>query len=168
MNSTQPPKTGLRPDPAGSTRLNRAVLFCNVGVLLVNSFLAYKTTDAQIGLMDSANTGGARIVRGREPSDVAMPYSRVLQTLESVAPGQDALFTTEKLEAIHDAIRRYQAAIETGVSNLLYADKDSDLRAAYANLDRDARMEVEIALGRKFADAAIVQRLATEVIRSCR
>jgi hypothetical protein len=168
MSSTQPPKTSLRPDPAGSTRLNRAVLFCNLGVLLVNFFLAYKTTDAQIGLMDSANTGGARIVRGREPSAVAMPYSRVLQTLDRVAPGQESPFTPEKLGAIHDAIRRYQAAIEAGVGNLLYADKDRDLRAAYSDLDKDARAEVEIALGRRFSDAALVQRLATEVIRSCR
>lgn len=77
MNAKKLWNTGLRPEtPAGSARLNRAVLFCNLGVLLVNFFLAYKTTDAQIGLMDSANPGGARIVRRREPSEAAMPYLR--------------------------------------------------------------------------------------------
>ena len=98
-----------------------------------------------------------------------MPYSRVLQTLDSVAPGQGAaLFTPERLDAIYDSVRRYQEAIEIGVSNLIYAEKGRDLRAAYADLDKDARSEVEIALGSKFSDAALVQRLATEVIRSCR
>lgn len=161
--------SGLRPDGAGNpSRLNRAILLCNLGVLLVNFFLAFKTTDVQMGLMDSANSGGARVFRGREPSDAAVPYSRVLQTLDSVAPGQDSLFTTDKLEAIYDAIRRYQSVIANGVASLLYADRGHDLRAAYAELDKDARSEVEIALGRQFSDAALVQRLATEVIRSCR
>jgi hypothetical protein len=107
-------------------------------------------------------------MRGREPSYAAMPCSRVLQTLDSVAPGQDSLFTPERLEAIYDAVRRYQSVIASGVASLLYADRGQDLRAAYAELDKDARSEVEIALGRKFSDAALVQRLATEVIRSCR
>jgi hypothetical protein len=160
--------SGLRPDGAGNpSRLNRAILLCNLGVLLVNFFLAFKTTDVQIGLMD-VNGGGARVIRARESSDAAMPYSRVLQTLDSVAPGQDSLFTPEKLEAIYEAIRRYQAVIANGVASLLYADRGQDLRAAYVELDKDARSEVEIALGRKFSDAALVQRLATEVIRSCR
>jgi len=143
-------------------------VLCNVGVLLVNFFLAFRTTDAQIGLMDSANIGGARVIRGRETSDAAIPYSRVLQTLDNVAPGQETLFTPEKLEVIYEAVRRYQAAIQTGVGNLLYADKGKDLRAAYSDLDKDARAEVEIALGRKFGDQALVQRLTTEIIRSCR
>ncbi|HEX5030251.1 MAG TPA: hypothetical protein VFX78_02190 [Candidatus Eisenbacteria bacterium] len=161
--------SGLRPDGAGnSSRLNRAILLCNVGVLLVNFFLAFKTTDVQMGLMNSYGTAGARVVRGREPSDAAMPYSRVLQTLDNVAPGQDSLFTSDRLEAIYDAIRRYQAAIANGIEGLRYAERGQDLRAAYADLDKDARSEVEIALGRRFSDAALVQRLATEVIRSCR
>jgi hypothetical protein len=160
---------GLQSETSGgSARLNRVILLLNLGVLVVNFFLAFKTTDVQMGLMDSANTGGARIVRGREPSDVAMPYSRVLQTLDSVAPGQESLFAPDKLEAIYDAIRRYQAAIASGVANLLYAERGRDLRAAYAELDKDARSEVEIALGRQFSDAALVQRLATEIIRTCR
>jgi hypothetical protein len=169
MNPNQPAMAGPR-DPAASTRLNRAVLLCNLGVLIVNFFLAYKANDVQLGLMRSASEApGLRVARGGSGSDVAMPYSRVLQTLDSVAPGQAAsLFTPEKLEAIHDAIARYQSAIEVGVSNLVYAEKGRDLRAAYADLDRDAREEVEIALGTRFSDAALVQRLATEVIRSCR
>lgn len=77
-----------------------------------------------------------------------------------------ALFTPEKLEAIHDAVARYQTAIDVGVGNLVYAGKGRDL--AYADLDKDARAEVEIVLGAEFSDAALVQRLATEVIRSCR
>ena len=98
-----------------------------------------------------------------------MPYSRVLQALDSVPPGQGtSLFAPEKLEAIYDAVRGYQAAIEHGVSNLVYAPEGADLRTAYASLDKDARAEVEIALGRTFADGDLVQRLATEVIRSCR
>ena len=50
------------------------------------------------------------------------------------------------------------------MSNLVHGPEDS----AYADLDKDAREEVEIALGTKFSDASLVQRLATEVIRSCR
>jgi hypothetical protein len=171
MNPKRLWNTGLRSDtPAGSARLNRTILALNVGVLLVNFFLALKTTDVQIGLMDSAGKGaGVRVVRGYGPSGVAMPYSRVLQALDGVAPGQGAsLFTPEKLEAIHDAVVRYQGTIEAGVSSLVYAEKGSDLRAAYADLDKDARAEVAIALGTRFSDAALVQRLATEVIRSCR
>ena len=168
MDPNQPLRTSLRPDPAGSTRLNRTVLLCNLGVLLVNAFLAFKTNDVQLGLMRTASEGqGVRVVRGG--SDVAMPYSRVLQTLDSVAPGQSAsLFTPEKLEVIHDAIAGYQAAIAVGINNLVYADRGRDLRVAYAELDKDARHEVEIVLASKFSDGALVQRLATEVIRSCR
>lgn len=168
MNHNKPP-AGLRTEPASSTRLNRSVLLCNLGVLLVNAFLAFKTNDVQLGLMRTANdTSPVRVSRG-PGQNVAMPYSRVLQTLDSVAPGQGAsLFTPEKLEAIHDAVARYKAAIEIGVGNLVYAEKGRDLRTAYADLDKDARAEVEIALGAKFSDAALVQRLTTEVIRSCR
>jgi len=171
MNFNHLWNTGLRSDtPAGSARLNRVILLLNVGVLLVNFFLAFRTNDVQLGLMRTASeSSGVSLVRGSRGSEAAMPYSRVLQALESAAPGHGpALFTPEKLEAIYDAIRNYQAAIERGVSNLVYAPKGADLRAAYAELDRDAREEVEIELGRKFSDAALVQRLATEVIRSCR
>ena len=162
--------SGLRPDGAGNpSRLNRAILLCNLGVLVVNFFLAFKANDVQLGLMQTAsNSTGVRVVRGAELSQVAMPYSRVLQALDSVAPGQDSLFTPEKLGVIHDAIRRYQAVIEVGVGNLVYAQKGQDLRAACAQLDKNAREEVEIELGRRFSDGAIVQRLTTEIIRSCR
>jgi hypothetical protein len=171
MNANKPPNAGFRSEaPSGSARLNRAILLCNLGVLLVSAFLAFKTNDVQLGLMRTASEApGVRIFRGGRGADAAMPYSRVLQALDSVAPGQGAsLFTPERLEAIYDAIRGYQEAIETGVGNLVYAEKGRDLRAAYADLDRDARGEVEIALGRTFPDGALVQRLATEVIRSCR
>jgi len=171
MNPKRLWNTGLRSEtPAGSARLNRVILLLNVGVLVVNFFLAFKTTDVQIGLLSSgAGGGGVRLVRGNDLSGIAMPCSRVLQTLDSAAPGQGvSLFTSEKLEAIYDAVRRYQASIEVGISNLVYAEEGRDLRAALAELDRDARTEVEILLGRKFSDAALVQRLATEVIRSCR
>jgi hypothetical protein len=170
MNPKKLWNAGLRAEtPAGSARLNRFILLLNLGVLVVNLFLAFKTTDIQMGLAGSAaSSGGVRVVRRDEPSGVAMPYSRVLRTLDSVAPGQESLFMPERLDAIYDAIRRYQAAVETGVANLLYAEWGQDLRAAYADLDRVARMEVEVALGRRFDDAALVQRLATEVIRSCR
>ena len=163
--------TGLQSEtPAGSARLNRAILLLNLGVLLVNFFLAFKANDVQLGLMRTASeTSGGGFIRTSRAPDVAMPYSRVLQALDSVAPGQgDSVFTPEKLQTIYDAIASYQSAIERGVSNLVYAPKGADLRSAYADLDKDAREEVEIALGTKFSDAALVQRLATEVIRSCR
>jgi len=170
MNAKKLLNTGLQSEtPAGSARLNRTILLLNLGVLVVNFFLAFKTTDVQLELAGAGAGGGVRMVRGNEPTAVAMPYSRVLQMLDSVAPGQgDSVFTPEKLGAIHEAIRRYQAAIEVGVSRLVYADKGQDLRAAYANMDKDARSEVEIELGRRFSDGALAQRLATEVIRSCR
>jgi len=170
MNPNKPLNTGLRADTsAGAARLNRVILLLNLGVLIVNFFLAFGTTDVQLGLANSTvSCGGVRVVRGNEASGVAMPCSRVLQALDGVAPGQESLFTAENLQVIYDAIRGYQAAIEAGVGNLVYADKGRDLRAAHAELGKDARSEVEIALGRRFSDAALVQRLATEIIRACR
>jgi hypothetical protein len=169
MNPRKLWNTGLQSEtPAGSARLNRAILLLNLGVLLVNFFLAFKANDVQLGLMRTASEApGGGFIRASRAPDVAMPYSRVLQALDSVAPG-DSVFTPEKLQTIYDAIGSYQSAIERGVSNLVYAPKGTDLRSAYADLDKDAREEVEITLGTKFSDAALVQRLATEVIRSCR
>jgi hypothetical protein len=171
MNPGNLLRTDLPSETArGSARLNRTILLLNVGVLLVNFFLAFKTNDVQLALLrTAADTPGVRLGAGARAADVAMPYSRVLQALDGVAPGQGAsVFTSERLEAIYDAISGYQAAIERGVSNLVYTPEGGDLRSAYADLDKDAREEVEIALGARFSDAALVQRLATEVIRSCR
>ncbi|MFI5403788.1 MAG: hypothetical protein ACHQ1G_12695 [Planctomycetota bacterium] len=154
-------------NPARAARLNGALLLCNLAVLLVNCFLAFKASGVSPGPVRLASdaSGG----RAGRPEDVAMPYSRVLQTLDSVAPGQGAVvFTPERLKSIYDAIVRYQTAIQRGVGNLVYAPEGTNLRAAYADLDKDAREEVEIALGARFSDPALVQRLATEVIRSCR
>ena len=143
-------RAGFRGVPPGKQRR----------VLLVNFFLAFKTNDVQLGLMRTASetSGGGFIRTSSRAPDVATPYSRVLQALDNVAPGQGAsVFTPEKLQTIYDAIGSYQSAIERGVSNLVYAPKGADLRAAYADLDKDAREEVEITLGTKFSDAALVQ-----------
>jgi hypothetical protein len=146
------------------------ILLLNLGVLVVNFFLAFKTNDLQIGLMRTASESvGVRVLGGARITEVALPYTRVLQSLESVAPGQDAtLFTPERLQAIYEAIRRYRSAVERGVTDLVYAREGQDLRSACADLDKAARQEVEIALATRFGDAAVVQRLATEIIRSCR
>jgi hypothetical protein len=170
MNPKKLLNIGLQSDTSpGSARLNRAVLFCNVAVLVVNFFLAFNANDVQYGLLRAQSDAGNRVVAGSRTSDVAIPYSRVLQTLDSVAPGQGAaVFTPERLQAIYEAVAGYQSAIRRGVDNLVYSPKGEDLRAAYAALDKDARQEVEAALGSKFNDAALVQRLATEVIRNCR
>jgi hypothetical protein len=162
---------GLRPDPAGgSARINRAILLCNLGVLLVNFFLAFKSSDTQIGLLRAtSDISGSRIIAGARVSDVAVPYTRVLQALGSAAPGEGpSLFTADRLQVIYEAVSRYRSTIERGVSALMHAPPDADLRRACAELDKAAREEVEMVLGARFSDAALVQRLATEVIRGCR
>lgn len=152
--------------PAGTSRLNGALLCCNLALLLVNLLLALRTGDAGAARSDAAARDPAA---GQGLSLVAMPCSRVLQTLSSAAPGDEpALLTGERLHAVLDAVTRYRETIERGLKTLLHAPAGTDLGLALAELDRDARDEVEVVLGTKFRDAALVQRLATEVIRSSR
>jgi hypothetical protein len=153
----------LRPHaPAGQVRLNGALLFCNFALVLVNLLLALRVGDEAPARSD----GEAR--RGPGLS-VVMPCSRVLQTLASIAPAQnDPLLTEEALRAIVDAVSRYHEIIRFGIENLMYAPSGTDLGLAFSTLDRDARNEIEILLGVCFSDAAVVQRLTTEVIRSSR
>jgi hypothetical protein len=99
----------------------------------------------------------------------SLAYLRVVQSLEGLPSGNTSPLTAATLRTIYDAVRAYQRAVTHGVSNSLYAsDEEADLRGAHATLGKAARQEVEHVLSAGFSDGALVQRLATEIIRSCR
>jgi hypothetical protein len=98
-----------------------------------------------------------------------LAYLHVVQSLEGLPVGKARPLTAEKLRTIYDAVRTYQRAVSYGVSTSLYgSDEEVDLRGAYATLGKAARQEVEHVLSAGFSDGALVERLATEIIRSCR
>jgi hypothetical protein len=151
--------------------MNRVILLLNVTVLVVNFMLALTATDSQIGLMQStaaiANYPRAPRRGMGEGADSSHACLRVVQSLESLAP--QTPLTTDKLQTIYDAVRSYRAVVGRGVARSLYESEDgSDLRGLYQSLGKAARQEIELVLGRSFSDGSLVQRLATEVIKSCR
>ncbi|MHC4137390.1 MAG: hypothetical protein ACYS0K_20765, partial [Planctomycetota bacterium] len=102
-------------------------------------------------------------------SNSSLAYLHVVQSLEGLPVGKARPLTAEKLRTIYDAVRTYQRAVSYGVSTSLYgSDEEVDLRGAYATLGKAARQEVEHVLSAGFSDGALVERLATEIIRSCR
>jgi hypothetical protein len=149
------------------------ILLLNVIVLVVNFFLALTATDSQIGLVRSASEI-ANYPRTSRREALAAPgaslaYLRVVQSLEGLPASKASPLTAEKLRTVYDAVRTYQRAVSHGVSDSLYASSEgADLRGAHATLGKAARQEVEHVLSAGFSDGALVERLATEVIRSCR
>ncbi|MHC4593089.1 MAG: hypothetical protein ACYS8L_10405 [Planctomycetota bacterium] len=154
--------------------MNRVILLLNVTVLVVNFLLALTATDSQIGLMRSASEI-ANYPRAPRRAALTAPgaslaYLRVVQSLEGIMPGDAAKpLTADKLRTIYDAVRAYQGAVNRGVARTLYeADEESDQRGVYQTLGKAVRQEVEHVLSAGFRDGTLVQRLATEVIKSCR
>jgi hypothetical protein len=152
--------------------MNRVILLLNVTVLVVNFLLALTATDSQIGLIRSAseiaNYPSRRTALTAPGSSLA--YLRVVQSLESIVPRDTSRpLTADKLRTLYDAVRAYQGAVNRGVARTLYeADEESDQRGVYQTLGKAARQEVEHVLSASFRDGTLVQRLATEVIKSCR
>jgi hypothetical protein len=100
-------------------------------------------------------------------ADSSLAYLRVVQSLESLAP--QTPLTADKLQTIYDAVRSYRAVVGRAVASSLYeSDDGSDLRGLYKSLGKAARQEIELVLATSFSDGTLVQRLATEVIKSCR
>jgi len=151
--------------------MNRVILLLNVVVLVVTFVLALSATDSQIGLLRSASeAANLRVSHRASQGGSALPYLRVVQSLESITPpgsSQD-VFEAEKLRAVYDAMRLYQDLIDRGVAGVLArSDRGQVLLSAYEELGRSARQELEMALSPHFDDATFVRRLATEIIKTC-
>lgn len=150
--------------------MNRMVLLLNVVVLVVNFTLAMSATDSQIGVLRSTSRVAYGTAFSIQRSERAIPYLRVVQSLERIAP-QDTLadLDAEGLASIYEAVNSYEAVVRSGVVRALGETGDSQkLRRNYADLGREARAEVERTLSSVFRDAGFVSRLTAEIITQCR
>lgn len=150
--------------------MNRIVLLLNVVVLLVNFAVCMTFSTSQIGILDTTlratSHGGAR-----GPSaggqDVSTAYLRVVQSMDSVMPGDRAKRTPEQYRAVYEAVALYYEVVQAGVASTLGNSEEPDaVSDAYAEIGRAARFEVERALVGSF-HGSTVQRLTTEIIRNC-
>lgn len=151
-----------------ATHLNRSVLICNLAVLACNAFVAFSATDSQAGLAESTMrlTAGGGIRRFATP-DPSPAYLRVVQGIEGAAP--PGALGREQLRCVYDAVLLYYEVVSRGVPAALSTEGGAEAtRQAFAELGRDARGEVERELGSTFRDAALVTRLATDILRECR
>ncbi len=151
--------------------LNRTILLLNVGVLLVSFFLAWSSTDSQIGLLTASVESGRSVrrtvIRGDATSAAEL---RVIQAAGNVVPAaQQDHWTVEHWRALRTAVRAYYATVRNRMNDLSgEIAAGSTLRNSYAAIGKEARTEVERVLGAVFTDVGIVRRLATEVVRQCR
>ena len=163
---------GMSHDSASS--LNRVVLLLNVGVLVVNFFLALTATDSQIGVMQTtARLSGRRVAWRRPPPDPSAAFLRVVQALDAAAP-PDAL-GVEQLRTVRLATDRYYLLVRNGVAEALAREDGQDgggervtARQVLAGVARTARLELERELATSLRDPSLVSRAATAIIRQCR
>ena len=150
--------------------MNRIVLLLNVVVLLVNFAVCLTFSSTQIGILDTtlrATSHGVPRASRVGGHDLSTAYLRVVQSLESVVPGDESKRTPDQYRAIYDAIALYYEVVRAGVANTLGSSEDPDaIREAHAEIGRVARFEVERELVGAFHGPA-VQRLTTQIIRSC-
>ena len=148
--------------------MNKTVLLLNVGVLVVNFFLALTTTNSQIGLLHSAvETSHGRPARQMSAGhDASVTFLKVVQSVASSGSRGPDVFNATNLRALHDIVLDYRTTIQRGVGDILAQSGDgSALRDAYDRLGRTAREDMELQLAAHFSDPGLVKRLATEIIR---
>ena len=139
--------------------MNRVTLLLNTVILVVTFLLALSATDTQIGLMQSSVA--THVVRPSTFQDRSVAFLKVVQSLDP----RDKL-DRAKLEAVHAAVERYYQVVRYGVTRSRYEEED-DLVAAYADVGKQAREEVERALASGFRSDAAIRRVATQIIRVC-
>ena len=147
--------------------MNRVILILNTVILVVTFLLALSATDSQIGLLRSASGMSMRFSRPQAPTDNAIAYLRVIQSLDNIVPRSTKL-SVDQLGAIHDAVQRYKQVVDDGVVRSLGEAAGEDPRRAYDRLGKEARDAVEHALANSFSDRSTLRRLTTEVIKHCR
>ena len=151
--------------------MNRVVLVLNVVVLLVNFFVSFTFSNAQIGILDTtirASGNGRAVGPMAGGRDISTAYLRVVQSMDSVAPASAGRRTPEQYRALYDAVSRYYDVVRSGVAQSLGESRDPKaIGEGYSEISRAARFEVEKALVGSFRDSATVTRVATEIIRNC-
>jgi len=150
------------------------VLLLNVVVLVVTFLLSWSTTDSQVDLMQTTSrlSNGGAFLRPRSTLDrnTSVAFLKVVQAMDGFAPeGVRRNLGAQHLTAIYDAVHTYYASVVSGVAEALGAGGSPEaVKAACADVGKEARNRVLRALGGVFHNDAFVNRLATEIIRSCR
>ncbi len=139
--------------------MNRVILILNTVILVVMFLLALSSTDTQIGLMQSSAM--THFTRPSAFQDRSMAFLKVVQSMDP----RDKL-DRDKLEAVYEAVERYYLVVRAGVSRSRF-EEEGDLVAAYADVGKQAREEVERALASGFRSDAAIRRVATQIIRVC-
>ena len=139
--------------------MNRVILILNTVILVVTFLLALSATDTQIGLLQSS--AATHAVRPSTFQDRSVAFLKVVQSLDP----RDKL-DRDKLEAVHDAVERYYQVVRAEVTRSRY-EQEGDLVAAYADVGKRAREEVERTLASAFRSDTAIRRVATQIIRVC-
>jgi len=145
--------------------LNRVVLLLNALILVVNFLLTFTSTNRQgeMAAVASRSSGG-RVVQGQNPST---DFLRLVGSLEGVLPPAtiDSL-TPEQLQAVNDALEHYRRVVDAGVTTVIYSQAGPvPARQRLAEVNKDARDEVERTLRSAIKDDIIVGQLTTAVVR---
>jgi hypothetical protein len=150
---------------ANPSGLNRVVLILNCLVLLTTFMVSLKSTDVQVALASATSRAPSGRLALHPPP--ATEFVRLVGSLEGVLPptALDQL-GPEQLRAVQDALIAYRRFISAGVDRVLYSpDPGAPPRQQLALLSKDVRFEIEQRLRTAIRDDAMVQQLATAVIR---
>ena len=117
--------------------MNRMTLLLNGVILIVTFLVALSATDSQVGLLRSASASQS-VRRSSLPDTTAPAFLRVVQSLENFLPPKtlDNL-STEQLDTIHEAVRRYYLSVRAAVAREGSSTaKGRELLRAYGNIGR--------------------------------
>jgi len=145
--------------------LSKTVLALNALILVTNFILSFASTNLQGEMaVVASRAGGGRVVQGQSPST---DFLRLVGSLEGVLPPAtiDAL-TPKQLQAVNDALDRYRRMVDAGVSTVIYSQPGPvPARQRLAEVNKDARDEVERTLRTAIRDDVVVGQLTTAVVR---
>lgn len=145
--------------------ISKTVLGLNALILITNFVLTFASTNLQgeMAVVASRAPGG-RLVQGHSSST---DFLRLVGSLEGVLPPAaiDSL-TPEQLQAVSDALDRYRRVVDAAVPTVIYSQPGPvPARQRLAEINKEARDEVERTLRTAIRDDIVVGQLTTAVVR---
>ena len=145
--------------------MNKTILVLNALILVVNFVLALASTDLQGELLDTASRSSAQ-VRTVTQVPTGRAFFRVMGSLETQVPAArlDKL-TGDQIREIERALRHYLWLSEDAAAESLQLSDGRAARARLADLNKQAREEIERMLDPSLEDQNLVRQVTTAIIR---